>query len=176
MAVTKKSALIAAIVASLGVGAMVVGGIFLKQKLDGTYGVSVEDESQKILLIGAWKEIEGSEPILQVGIMPPDAEAVYKTLKISDMKYNSSGQTDIESVWYDASDWFKSIAGDVRIDRWCEDGGRLCFQSSCKGLTSIRKIVDFGGGSYFVEAPEEGKEQRVIHNTVRAYVPEVDIE
>ena len=176
MAITKKSALVAAIVAALGVGAMMAGGVFLKQKLDGTYGVNVDDESQKILLIGAWKEIEGSEPILQIGIMPPDGQASFKTLHISDMKYNSSGQTDVESVWYDASGWFESIAGDVRIDRWCEDGGRISFQSSCKGLTSVRKLTDFGGGAYFVEAPEEGKEQRVIYNTVRAYVPEVDIE
>ena len=176
MAVSKTSVIVALTALALLGGATIAGGIALERRLSSLYDVDVEAETQKVLLVGTYKEVDGYKPKLEVGLIPADGRPVYKTLDPSMMDYNTSGQVSEESCWINLSSWFKESIGDVRIDEWCSDGGRISFQQSVGGITSAIKTLDYGGGSYFVDVPDgEGRELTVLFDTVILQITEVDV-
>lgn len=174
--VSTRSIAAAFVTMALLAGATVVGGIALNKRLGAKYDIDRETEEQKVLLVGTWKKVDDYEPKILVGLVPVEGKAEYKTLTPDMMKYNDSGQQDVESCWIDLSSWFASEMGDQRIDKWCSSGGRITFQSSVAGVTSASREMDSGGGSYFVEAPEgEGEDLTVIYDTVTLQIAGLDV-
>ena len=157
------------------------GGFLLKGKLDAKYAApDREDIEAKTLIVGTDRtDTEGGAITLRVGLHPVDSDAIfYPDMEsgTAEMSYSASGQQSPNTCWSDLSDWVAESIG-VRLDVFCEGGGRISFQTFSSGYTSERIYRDYGQGCYWVGAPaEDGAAPSITHNTVSVMIPELDIQ
>ncbi len=176
MAITKKSAIISLCVTAVLVGGAVVGGWALKNKVDSIGSVDLATEEQKRLYVGAPKEMDGYAVKVYVRMESPFTATAFISLSDDDFNYNTGGQMDPSSHWCDLSSWAVDATGGMRLDEWSGKGGVIIFQSECAGNVSAEKRTNYGGGSYFVHAPEkDGSDIRVAFSPIKLQLEGEDI-
>lgn len=171
MAISKKRAIIGGIFISLTVGGLIAGYFALDKTLSKKYSVDLEAEEAKAFFVGTY--VDENYPIsVHVSLVSPVGTIHEKNLVTKDFNFNTSGQQSAETIWCNLTDFAAEATGGERLDTWIELGGKIRFDSTRNGATSVVKTCNWGGGSYLVNAPDDDGGLKVTYAPVSLYIVE----